>query len=154
MEAIVKASSWCLVAGPLNVVRIHMQVAQAAPGSWPESPYLRAYICTEKDILMAVMPLFLSPPQQFCLASPVGPDLLPYSLSCGTLLPSPSGCLHIANPGPLHATGIGLWSLSLSTKPLPKHLRPWCPGAVANDFCRFFSALPSSVWLLHFCLRL
>ena len=49
-----------------------------------------------------------------------------YSPTIGTLLPSPSGCLHTANPSPL--PGTDLWSLSLSAQPLTKHLRLWYLG--------------------------
>ena len=86
----------------------------------------------------------LCPPQQSCLASPVGPGLLMLSLSSGALLsspwlPSPSGCLHTANPSPLPR--IVLWSLSLSTQPLPEHLRLWCPGAAVMMVCAALSLL-------------
>ena len=40
------------------------------------------------------------------------------------LLPSPLGCLHVANPRLL--TGTDLQSLHFSTQPPPKHLRLWC----------------------------
>ena len=41
----------------------------------------------------------------------------------GTLLRSPSGCLHTANPSPF--PGTDLWSLSLSAQPLSEYLRLW-----------------------------
>ena len=44
----------------------------------------------------------------------------------GALLLSPLGCPHTTSPCPLPRTDIR--SLSLITKPLPKHLRLWCPG--------------------------
>lgn len=44
----------------------------------------------------------------------------------GTLLPSPSGRFHIANPSPLPRTD--LWSLILSTQPVPQCPRMWCLG--------------------------
>ena len=42
----------------------------------------------------------------------------------GSLLPSPLGCLHTANPNPL--PGTDPWSLSLSSQPPSEHLRLWC----------------------------
>ena len=75
------------------------------------------------------------PPQQWHLASPADPDVLwvPSSvafcpLACSAPFPSPSGCLHTANPRPL--PGADLQSLSLSIQPLPKHLSLWCPVVV------------------------
>ena len=56
-----------------------------------------------------------------------------HSPACGAQLPSPSGCLHIANPSPL--PGTHLWSLSLHTQPLPEWLRLWCPGALVQMVC-------------------
>ena len=67
-------------------------------------------------------PLLLSPSLVWHLASPAGPDLLPGSLgfgtplpSLGTLLPSPSGCLHTASPSP--PPGTDLQRLVLAPSP-------------------------------------
>lgn len=49
-----------------------------------------------------------------------------HSPAHGTLLFSPSGCLHTVDPSPFPRAD--LWSLILSTKPPPVHLRLWCPG--------------------------
>ena len=85
------------------------------------------------------LPLLLSPPQQWCLISPVGVDLLPCSLCLWLSTPQPLvyhfphpwctaprllGCLHTSNTSPL--PGNDLWSLSLITQPPPKLLRLWC----------------------------
>ena len=66
------------------------------------------------------------------------------SPACGTSLPSPSGCLHKANPSCL--PGTDLQSLSLSMQPLADHLRLWCPGVVVQMVFAVFSLLcpPSS----------
>ena len=47
-----------------------------------------------------------------------------HSPAHGILLPSPSGCFHIANHSPL--PGTDLQSLSLSVQPPPECLRLWC----------------------------
>ena len=104
----------------------------------PEVPCpLSVCTCTGEDILMAAH-LSSSPlPQQWHLASPVGPDLFPVpsavllsSPAHGTPVPSPSGCLHKVNPSFLPETDP--WSLSLSSQPPPKRCRLWCPGAVVQ----------------------
>ena len=48
-------------------------------------------------------------------------------------IPSPSGCLHTVKSSPLPRTD--LWSLSLSTQPLPEHLRLWCFGIIVLMIC-------------------
>ena len=109
----------------------------------PEAPHpLRVHACTRKDIPMAVHLSSSHPSQQWCLASPMGPDLLLGSLSLGVLLPSlwhlalqlwlpsPSACRHTVNPSPL--PGDDLWYPSLSTQPPPKHLRLWYLGVVVQ----------------------
>ena len=84
---------------------------------------------------MTVLPSSSFPPQKWHLATPAGPDVLPVSLGCGAqflayyaLLPSPSSCLHTANSSLL--PGIKLQILSLSTQPMPEHLRLWYLGSV------------------------
>ena len=106
------------------------------PAPEPPHPLACAHSCAGSFLwLSAPHPL-----QQWCCASPLGPGLLLGSLCCdapllspwhttpasGALLLSSSGCPHTASPSPL--PGVDLQSLSLSTQPLPKHLRPWCPG--------------------------
>ena len=59
-------------------------------------------------------------------------------LTCGTPLPSPSGCLHTANVSPLPLTD--LWSLSLSAQPPPECLMLWCLGAVVWMVCEVLTA--------------
>ena len=77
-------------------------------------------------------------PQQWCLASPVGPDLIPGSLSCGVLLPSmqcsaPQTMVHHSvAPQATQPTLALPWSLNVSARPLPDHLRLWCPGLVVQ----------------------
>ena len=83
----------------------------------------RTLRCREFPMASAAPP---RPRQHWRLASPAGPDLLPGSPCCGALLLSPLGCPHTASPRPLPETD--LRSLSLSTQPLPEHLRLWCPG--------------------------
>ena len=87
------------------------------------------------------------------------PDLLMGSLSWDVLftspwapLPSPSACLHTANPSPLPRTD--LQNLSLSTQPPPEHLGLWFLGRWCNVLCSSHNALPSSVQLLCFSPRL
>ena len=63
-------------------------------GLWPPVAYSRSglpseSLCMCREILMAVSPSSSCPPQQWCLASPVDPELLLDSLSFGILLPSP-----------------------------------------------------------------
>ena len=70
----------------------------------------------------------------------------------GTLLLSPLGCLHTANPSPL--PGTDLQSLSLSAQPPPECFRLWCLGNIADDPCHSHSAFPSSFQLLHFSRQL
>ena len=91
-----------------------------------------------------------------------GPDLLQGSLGCGipaygipaygTLLLSPSGCLHTASPCPL--LGTDLWSLSLSAQPLLSLSGFGVQGSDADYLCSSRSALPSSVQLLCFSQHL
>ena len=54
---------------------------------------LRIQACTEENIPMAVHPSFL-PPKQWCLASPVGFDLIPVSLGCSLYHSSPQSLAH------------------------------------------------------------
>ena len=118
----------------------------------------RIHLCTEKNIPVVVLPLLLSlsPTMVPCFSR--GPRLPP-TLFCGILcpaysilLPSSSGCLHIANPSPL--SGTNFQSLSLRAQP-PLECRPVVSrGGGTNGLCSSFSTLPSSVWLLHFFLRL
>ena len=104
-----------------------------ARGALPsESPH----VC--REIPMAVCSSSSHPPQQWHLASPAGPDLLLGSLTCGirspahgTLVPSPSSCLHTVNPSPLPRTEFR--SLSLSAQLPPKLLRLWCQVGGADD---------------------
>ena len=75
------------------------------------------------------------------------------SLAHGAPLPSPSGCLYTAKPSLLPRTD--LWSLSLRAHPPPDVSGygiwgQWCDRFVWLSL----SALPSSVRLLHFSLRL
>ena len=73
------------------------------------------------------------PPPGFPLPWRFAPQPVAHSSpACGTLLISPSGCLHTANHSPL--PGTDLWSLSLSAQPPPEHLRLWCPGWWCNHF--------------------
>ena len=53
-----------------------------------------------------------------------------HSLAHGALLPSPSGCLHTANPNPL--PGTDLWNLSLRIQSPLKHFSLWCLGGGAD----------------------
>ena len=76
----------------------------------------------ERDIPMAVSPSSSCRPQQWCLA------LLWAQTSSWVLLallPSPSGCFHIANSTPFPRTD--LWSLCLGAQPPSKPLRLWYP---------------------------
>ena len=52
-------------------------------------PTPRACMCSEKDVLIEVLPLFLLPSPTMALASPVGLGLLLYSLRYSIQLPSP-----------------------------------------------------------------
>ena len=65
---------------------------------------------------------------------------------------APSGYLFTTSTSPL--PGTDLWSLSLSAQLPPKHLRLWCLGVMVLMVFAALSALPSSVQLLHFSLRL
>ena len=61
--------------------------------------------CRQRKIfLWKSHPSFSHPPQQWRLASPVGPGLLLCSFSCGAPLSNLSGCLHTANPSVLPKT--------------------------------------------------
>ena len=79
---------------------------------------------TEKDIPMSVHPPLLALP---CRRRPPPgfPQLGALLLALGSMLPSPSGCLHRAKPSPLTRTNF--WSLSLSAQPPSECLRLWCP---------------------------
>ena len=78
--------------------------------------------------------LWARPPPRFPWLWHSAPQLMAFGdPTCGALLPSPSVCLHTANPSLLIGTSIQ--SLSLSTQPPPKHLRLWCLGAVAQMVC-------------------
>ena len=57
-----------------------------------------------------------------------------HSPAHGTLLLSPSGCLHTANPSLL--PGIKFWSLSLRAQPPPDCLRLWCPWRWCSWYLR------------------
>ena len=90
-------------------------------------------VCAEKDVTMWSR-LYSHPPQQCCLASPLGPGLLPLSLICGSLISRDCGSLLLASFGCLHTANLsllprtGLWILHLRAQPLPEYLRLWCPG--------------------------
>ena len=94
-------------------------------------------LCTCRGVPMVVQPFFSHPPQQWCLAFPAGPVLLLGSPGCGILLPSlwhiapsPSGCLHTANPSPFHGTD--LRSLSLSAEYPARAFQPVVSGEVVQ----------------------
>ena len=98
-----------------------------ARGSPPsESLYIH------REIPMAVHLSSSHPPQQWHLASPVGPDLLLGSLGYGILPPSMAQCslapqavsTHLSLVLSLELT----YSLSLSAQPLLEQLRLWCLG--------------------------
>ena len=46
-------------------------------------------LAVAQGVFYGGLPLLFSPPQHWCLVSPVGPALLPGSLCCGFPLPSP-----------------------------------------------------------------
>ena len=103
------------------------------------TPPGNSHLCRER-YSYGSPPLSSCPPQQWHLGYPLGPDLswVPSTLAfgspaCGIPLPSPSGCLHTANPSAL--PGTNLWSLSLSAQPRPEHLRQWSPGVVVQVIC-------------------
>ena len=56
---------------------------------------------TEKEAPMASPPLSSYSPEQWSLASLIGPGFFPDSLTCGTLPLAPVGYLHAINPNPL-----------------------------------------------------
>ena len=94
----------------------------------------------EKDIPVVVHPSSSCPPQQWHLASSVGPDLSWLTSAvvlcfpaCDAPLPSPSSSLHTSKPIPLKGTEF--WGLSLSAQPLPECLRLWSPGLVLSMVC-------------------
>ena len=98
----------------------------------PHSPVLQESGHAPRDssggpLLLLLLP---SPTMAPCFSwGPRPPPRFPQlwhfcSPALGTRLPSPSGCLHTANPGPL--LGTDLRSLSLRTQRLPEHLRLWC----------------------------
>ena len=117
----------------------------------------RAHACTEKDIAMAVPPLFLSLPingtlllllAQASFHNPSAVVLL--TPACGVLLSSPSGCLHTANPSPL--LGTDCQSLSKCPAPTQASQAVVSRGICTDGLCGSLSALCSSIWLVHFSL--
>ena len=128
----------------------------------PPSESLQAQ---EPGVFYGGLTLLLSPSPTIAPCLSCGKDLLPvpsamayhFSAHC-TLLLSPLGCLHTANPSPL--LGTDLWSLSHSTQPLSKHLRLWCLDQCFRWSVRFslcfvilspvavlFSVTSRSLWL-------
>ena len=107
---------------------------------------------TTQEPMHAQRKMFLCVPPISCqwyLASPAGPGLLPHSLGCDAPLPVPL----MANSSPL--LGTDLHSLSLSAQPPPNCLRLWYTWQCGTDgLWSSLSALPSSVWQLHFSPRL
>ena len=112
------------------------KMAAAAVCTHPCSPHkkclLRAYVCTEKDAPMTVLPLLLDLPNSGTLllwqsqASSHTPSAVVHCyLAHGIPVPSPSGCLHTDNSSPF--PGKDLCSPSLSAQPPPDCLRLWCP---------------------------
>ena len=98
----------------------HSELAQEAPCHC--SPTL-CQSSHEKDIPTVTHPSSSCPPQKGVLllqraqtSSWVLSAMVLRSPALGALLPSSSGCLHIANPSPLLRTD--LWRWSLSTQPL------------------------------------
>ena len=69
----------------------------------------------------------------------VSPAVAFRSPAGGTPLPSPSGCLHTANPSPL--LGTDLWSLSLSAQVPPERLRLGYPGRWCGCICAALALL-------------
>ena len=59
-----------------------------------------AYEHTEKEPTMASPPPSSYSPEQWSLASLIGPGFFPDSLICGTLHLAPMGYLHTVNPSP------------------------------------------------------
>ena len=112
-------------------------------------------------------PLQLSPPQQWCLAAPVGQDLLPGSLCCGVPLPSPRCTIPLpvahcslapqaVSMPPAPVLFLGLTSRAEVSVPSPHPSTSGCGvwAGGSDDLCSSHSALLFSVQLLCFSCRL
>ena len=134
-----------MVAGHAHLTHLWNLVRYSSFSPDKRGPTARVPMHEQRTVFLQWSPPPSShPPQQWHLVSPAGPGLLPRSLSCGVLLPGPSGCLLTANSGPLSGNDL---------EPESRHPHPRVSGCgvrsgSTDSLCS--SPLPSSVQLLCF----
>ena len=119
----------------------------AAAHAWPWSSC--RWCCAtwehvEKEAPMAGLPLSSRTPQQWSLASLVGPGFFPYSLGCSTPQRNPLRLSSRSKPQPS--------SQGLPPKPEPQHPACACPPRQATQAGDCQAALPSVQVSLRFAL--